>query len=398
MAGLLESAQPVDFAEQLQHYMRRIRASANGMATEIGMSREAVNNWRHGYSMPSARHRHKVLEGARYLRLTEKETNDLLLAAGFDPEYVHSAGKQASSYIHRVFESLASLAPYSIKMLLSQAGWAQPPYRDALLEQASQLYGSDNVLHIQPPFSMDTTTEEYFQQIALQCRLDGVTNDFSFESGLEGRLRCGDRIFCLVSRFEQGDAVRREQLAGILRSVSETHAGRLHLLLCGGPALADLKFQSGDLSLLNIADLEVWPDPGLEEINLLAAEMGLTEISQDDGQWLIAVTGGHPGLLQQAIRLLSSGVSRADIAADLENNERVWQAFSTIAADRTLKEQLRGAVDDEDLGPARPYLVDPLKKALFWQNLITSRPGAAGRRLVWRCDAVQGAGRAVCGG
>lgn len=388
----------MDFSEQLQKYMRRIRASANGMATEIGMSREAVNNWRHGYSMPSARHRHKVLEGARYLRLTEAETNDLLVAAGFDPEYIHSAGEQASSYINRVFESLASLAPYSIKMLLSQAGWAQPPYREALLERASQLYGSANVLHIQPPFSVEATTEEYFQQIALQCRLDGVTNDFSFESALENRLRSGDRIFCLVSRFEQGDPTRREQLAGILRSVSETYTGRLHLLLCGGPTLADLKFQSGDLSLLNIADLEVWPDPGLEEINLLAGEMGLQDVSPDEAERLLRLTGGHPGLLQQALRLRETGVAQEQVAADLENNERVWQAFSTIAADGALADSLKAAVNDEDLGPARPYLVDPLRKALFWQNLVTARVGTNGRRLVWRCDAIRNAGRAVCGG
>ena len=75
------------FPEQLMTYMRRIRASAAGIASEIGMSREAVNNWRLGTSMPSRKNRAQLRQCARYLRLTEIETNQFLLAAGFDAEY-----------------------------------------------------------------------------------------------------------------------------------------------------------------------------------------------------------------------------------------------------------------------------------------------------------------------
>ena len=35
--------------------------------------------------------------------------------------------------------------------------------------------------------------------------------------------------------------------------------------LCGGEALADLKYRSGDLSLLNIAHVHHWPDPTLDD-------------------------------------------------------------------------------------------------------------------------------------
>jgi len=48
------------FAELLSRHMRRIRASAGGVAAEIGISREAVNNWRSGASLPSRRHRDRV--------------------------------------------------------------------------------------------------------------------------------------------------------------------------------------------------------------------------------------------------------------------------------------------------------------------------------------------------
>ena len=70
------------FADLLSIYMRRIRASASGVATEIGLSREAVNNWRNGISVPNPRSRDKLVACTRYLRLTESEANRLLSAAG----------------------------------------------------------------------------------------------------------------------------------------------------------------------------------------------------------------------------------------------------------------------------------------------------------------------------
>jgi hypothetical protein len=66
------------FAELLSRHMRRIRASAGGVAAEIGISREAVNNWRSGASLPSRRHRDRVLGCCNYLRQNEAESNAML--------------------------------------------------------------------------------------------------------------------------------------------------------------------------------------------------------------------------------------------------------------------------------------------------------------------------------
>lgn len=387
----------LEFSALLQAHMRRIRASANGVANEIGMSREAVNNWRHGYSSPSRKHREKVLGCARYLRLTESETNDFLLAANFELEYAGTgSAMEQSPYIEQLFDHLARLAPYSIKLLLSQAGWGQPPCRDALLARAHELYGSDEVMHIQPPYSVHAAADDYFRLIGEQCGLNDVNSDFAFEAALENRLQQSDRLFCLVSRFEQGDAALREQLAGILRSLSEMHAGKLHLLLCGGPALADLKFRSGDLSLLNIAEVDYWPEPSLAEINMLASDIGGAPVAEDVAPGLLQVSGGHPGLLQESISLHLSGQELEAIAAQLNESERLWQAFAPLADDAALREQLLDALQSERLGSAKPYLVDPLLRQLFWQNLIAPRTFEDGRFLVWRCEAVRNAGVQVC--
>ena len=123
------------FPELLSLYMRRIRASASGVATEIGLSREAVNNWRNGMSAPNARSREKVVACTRYLRLTEAETNRLLSAAGFAPEFPLQAEVEApatavdsvkgaegdqpfGAFQARLFGQLAQAMPYPISMLL----------------------------------------------------------------------------------------------------------------------------------------------------------------------------------------------------------------------------------------------------------------------------------------
>lgn len=128
------------FPELLSLYMRRIRASASGVATEIGLSREAVNNWRNGMSAPNARSREKVVACTRYLRLTEAEANRLLSAAGFAPEFPLQAEVEApaaavgaatgaeseqpfGAFQARLFGQLAQAMPYPISMLLSPAHW-----------------------------------------------------------------------------------------------------------------------------------------------------------------------------------------------------------------------------------------------------------------------------------
>ena len=88
----------IEFADLLDQHMRRIRASASSVAIEIGMSREAVNNWRRGYSKPRKTHRDKVVACSNYLRLSERECNDLLSSVGFNDEYASFESHQSVKY------------------------------------------------------------------------------------------------------------------------------------------------------------------------------------------------------------------------------------------------------------------------------------------------------------
>lgn len=399
------------FPDLLSLYMRRIRASASGVATEIGLSREAVNNWRNGISVPNLRSRDKLVACTRYLRLTENEANRLLSAAGFAPEFPLQAEAKAvgaaqpfAAFQDRVFAQLAQAVPYPISLLLSPAHWGQPPFRHELLQRARAQYGEGSVLHIQPPYSVSTVPAEYFAAIGRQCGLGDVASDYEFESALERRLLAGERIFCLVSRFEQGTPALRETLAGILRSLSEMHSGRLHLLLCGGEALADLKYRSGDLSLLNIAQVNHWPDPTQDDLLQLAHHRW------PEHRWsapvvaaLQALSGGHPALFEEGLQWLvdhpatgegvgEEAASSSALRTHLASSPRLWQTLLPLAQAPATRSRLLQLLQADDLGRARPYLQDDELRSLFWGNLIHARGTGDAARLHWRCATIRDAG------
>ncbi len=395
------------FSTLLSLYMRRIRASASGVAHEIGLSRETVNNWRNGTSQPSPRTQAKVLACARYLRLTEAETNRLLSSAGFKAEFPLQGSGQSqeetpfAGFIDTLFQRLGEAAPYAITLLLSQAHWGQPPWRDTILARARRDYGQGAVLHIQPPYSVSSAAEDYFGAIARQCGFDGVASDYEFEAALEARLLRDERVFCLVSRFEQGTPALRETLAGILRSLSEMHGGRLHLLLCGGAALADLKYRSGDLSLLNIARVEHWPELTLADLRLLARQRQ-PESALDDSalEMLLTLSGGHPALVEEGLQWLRQpphpgAAIQQELSRHLSGNSSLWQAFLPLAGESGARERLQTRLRGEQLGRARPYLPDAELRHLFWSNLLCVRGQGEAAQLCWRSEVVRQAGLQV---
>ncbi|MCC7633493.1 hypothetical protein [Stenotrophomonas rhizophila] len=385
-----------EFADLLSRHMRRIRASAGGVAAEIGISREAVNNWRAGTSRPSRRHRGRVLACANYLRLTEAESNTLLQAAGFEPEFPAEPAVAATdaavvipATVLQLFDRLQQLRPYPVCLLLTQAHWGQPPERAAILAEAAARYGSDRVLHLQPPFRAGDGDQDYFALLAAQCGLAGVGFDAGFEAALAQRLQQPGALFCLVSRFEQGAAGPRDVLAGILRSLSEMYSGKLHLLICGGAALADLKYQGGDLSLLNIAASESWPELDADDLQRGSA----TVLPLATRVRALHLSGGHPLLAQAALALLeeAAGGPAPDDAAlteTLATHPRLWEALLPLLRERAARTAIAAWLARTRLGPARPYLVDPLLRQLYWNNLLAARTHPDGQWLEWRCAAI----------
>ncbi|MBI1771629.1 MAG: hypothetical protein HYR68_04645 [Burkholderiales bacterium] len=393
------------FSNLLSQYMRRIRASAAGVAAEIGLSRESVNNWRNGTSLPSPRSRDSLHACARYLRLTETETNLFFIVAGLASEFPLQNEEEGETpfagFMDQLFVRLAQSTPYPITLLLSQAHWGQPPFREKLLARARAQYGEKATLHIQPPYSISADSSEYFAAIGRQCGFADVNSDYGFEAALEQRLNAGERVFCLVSRFEQGTPALRESLAGILRSLSEMHGGRLHLLLCGGEMLADLKYRSGDLSLLNIAHVIHWPDASTDDLHILVKQRWPEYVIASSRMTALAsMCGGHPALFEEGMQWLVDNQDSMENDAStlrtyLTHSARLWQTFLPLTQNPASLIRLRTLLAAEDLGRARPYLQDEDLRRLFWGNLVHVRGSGDQARLYWRCDIIREAGLMV---
>ena len=168
--------------------MRRIRASASAVATEIGMSREAVNNWRRGHSKPSKKHRDKVVACSRYLRLSEAEINELLAAVGFDDEFAWH-GQMPQQVYQDVFSQLDQAGPYPIMMLLTQAHLDQPPQQQVIIEAATARYPQRQVRAVQLPWSVNINPADFFSFLGQQLGLSAVSAELSFEFALNDLLR-----------------------------------------------------------------------------------------------------------------------------------------------------------------------------------------------------------------
>jgi len=68
----------------------------------------------------------------------------------FDKEYVLSedlAGAIFVEFIRELFTNLLHRNP-PVMLLLTQANWGEPPFREALLTQARKIFSPNEVLHI----------------------------------------------------------------------------------------------------------------------------------------------------------------------------------------------------------------------------------------------------------
>jgi hypothetical protein len=388
------------FAKLLTHYMddAKPKISANKVGNQIGITRQAVLNWRNGTCMPDKNHRDKVLSCAHFLGLTERQTNEFLLAAGFTKEYVDFPEAIFTEFLKELFGKIRQIRPYPVILLLTQANWDEPPYREALLTQAKKYYSPNNVLHIHLYSSTNNIDDEYFSEFGEQCGFNEVNKISHFEYALRERLKQTEQLFFLVSRFEQGSESVRENLARLLRSMSETYANRFHVILCGGEKLADMKYQHGNMSLLNHAKVEHWPELGIQEIYALR-DSRFKELRLDDViDQFLTISGAHPQLLNDCLELRQENpeLSLDDYPQELSQRDYVWQAFTQLQSLNTsAQQQIQEWLQREDVGNAQPYILNPLLRQLYWKNLLVEREFKGKQRLCWRCKALRIAGNNI---
>ncbi len=382
------------FAEQLKSHKKRAKASATRLGQEIGLTTQAIINWLEG-TIP--RNSDKVVRAANFLRLNEQETNDFLKAAGFEPEYPIPEDLPKVIFVDFIVHLLDKASRQPI-LLLTQANWGEPPYREALLEQARKKYSAENVLHLQPPHSVNADDKVYFSDLAEQCGFEEVENDIDFEHALKKRLKNRTELFLLGSRFEQGVPALRKQLASILRSLTEQYK-HLHVILCGGESLETLKYEHGNLSLLTNAAVQQWPELSATEVYLLG-QYRFTGLRLSDAlvEAFLNISGAHPQLLNECfkIRQTSPNFPLAKYTEVLSTSvEYIWQSFIPFSQNEADKNSICEWLQQKDLGKALPYLLDKVLRQLYWKNLLVKQEINGEKRLCWRCEAIRQAGQEI---
>ncbi len=305
-------------------------------------------------------------------------------------------------YIKGLFLKLSQLNPYPIMLLLTQAHWDEPPCRDAILARARQLYSDANVLHIHPPVSLSVDSESYFADLGKQCGMECVKKEYDFEKSLKARVEKTDRLFLLVSRFEQGVPSLGKQLASMMRDISETYPNHFHLVLCGGKKLVALKYENNDLSLLNFATVEHWPELGRAEVKALGEhrfELDLDDATADE---LLEVSGGHPQLLDECLKLKNKNsrpLKSTDFIEELTQCDALWQSFQPFKKEQQARQVICEWLKQDKLADWQPYIQNELLRELYWENLLVKRDNNGKHELEWRCDAVRMAGKTIlmCG-
>ena len=378
------------FGRLLNNYMRRIRARAKDVADELGVSRQTILNWIQGTSMP--KNCSRIISCGQFLRLTENELDELFTAANCDKRSRY----EIVNFANRLFIELSHLTAYPVVLLLSQTDCNAYPFRQLLLREAVEKYSVNQMLHIHTPFFTGTNMSRYFVEFGKQCQFKEVNNEFSFERALQERLEQSKQLFLLITRFEQGSPLLREQLAGILHNLSDLYPGRLHILLCGGERLAELKYRTNNLALLTHATVKRWPE-------MTRAEVYAWRDHRFKGLWLnddmvdelLTISGAQPQLLDECLRIKQQQpqLEFREYPSTLSESDCVWQLFTPFTRDTSTKQQLEKWLQQEELGKAQPYILDDLLRQLYWQNLLVERD----KRLYWRCNTLRMAGLKILG-
>ena len=423
--GLIIGEITSTFAELLWKYMFRIEAGASAVARNINkilstdnneecitITSESINKWRGGKSgkeepiVPEIndKNRHILIACADFLRLDEIETNLFLKVAGFIKIYPDLPQTIFKNYIKNFFKKLYE-GDKQIIALFTQAGWGYPPLLDAIRTQAENHYLQENILTIQPPLTTDF--EKCFLEFSKQFKCNDVKNEFELKEEIEKKLQYTDeKLFLLITRFEQYSDEVQTALGKMFNSLKESaYTNNLHILLCGGRALEELKYEKGALSFLNHAVDKRWPELGFRD-TLAICNKRFPELKPDTDlvKNFLQISGGHPQLLDKCLELKKNlpDLDLLDYPQIL--SQQCWDIRSpfTNLNDEYTIENIRKLLlsKEETLGifqSSSKELTNELR-FLYWKNLLVIHKDKNGEQnLYWRCKAIWMAGQEILG-
>lgn len=302
----------------------------------------------------------------------------------------HLPEQSEQTFLDQAFAKLQMGQPL---IILAQADTNTQIYSRALRRRAEVLYGADHTFHMFPPNSSQADGAAYFGRLAKQCDLAGdIAQSYEWADAMMAKLDCGVDIFLLVTGFEHGPDAFRRELAGELRQLIESYS-TLRVVMMGGERLAALKHESGDMSLLNIA--EELPIPQLSNrdlYDLFDRQYPQLNLRPEQLHDVLEFTGHHPRLLQYCLQQGADSARTCDKL--LRDSPLPMQLFTHFRSEDD-RVPLCELLAQSELGRFDIWAQDERLRRLYWANLITGQ----GADFVWRCEFIRQIGREVlaCG-
>ena len=323
-------------------------------------------------------------------------------------------------------------------LVAKQDGWEGLPVHSEMETRVEEFFGRENTIHLVPS-EQATEPGEFYGALADKFQLsDDICSPVTFTRAVEKILNAKHRLLLLITGFERIREAMMTSFAGTLREMDEMHSDRLRILICGGEKLDSLYFNCGTLSLsyLNSAEMVKWPEPTAEDVcrlcgkkcgassgspvedqDLEKLERQLRETIPDSqeaknlqkaiaqlqsgrkppaeaGQAILEITGGHPLLIDEAIRYCSpdAGFDADACEKALLRSNPLMRSFMAFKKPGDAEAVCR-LLEKNNVGPNHPIIFDPLTRRLYWANLL--KPDDSGDHLSWRCDIVVKTGRMV---
>ncbi len=408
---------PHEFYEVLQHCQEKAKKKTGITLVQLAKVMDVpvmtLRSWLEGNFKPRKDKRKNIERGLRCLRCSEQEINVVYELLDWPLEFPivdDLAEAIFPNFTSELFENLSKLKP--ILLVLSQSNWGEPPLREALLRKAQNQFLPQNVLRAFLPVNLDFTTDTYFADLGEQCNFDNVHSASDFESNLRHKLKSSssEKLFLLVSCFEQGNYELRRQFASIVSALTQQFVGKFYVVCCGGEKLLDMKYRDGDVSLLSQATVKYWEEIGEHEVQAMWEHCYCKKYPQEmehspeidpldefSANKILEISGGHPQLLYDCLHMKyrnsSLTVNQYEEYLIQVEPEYLWSTFLPLMEEEKNRKRLYELLEDESLlGVKSKYIVNDFTRRLFWKNLLTYDKG---NRLRWRCEIIKKVGKKI---
>jgi TIR domain-containing protein len=299
----------------------------------------------------------------------------------------------------KLFKSVfRELDDVGVMLLFAQEGMAAGG-SDLLVQEAKQRYGATNVFHVVPIVCGEEEAEGYFLDIARQLGISPLKSAGALSWKLPELLANRRKLLLVLTNFENGPRGARHSLSSALRTFYQQEPNKVRLIVRGGEQLAELRYEAGDVSLLNLAGARLWPELTGADVDWLFDQYETSAgLKAGEAAAILRATGGEPRLVARCLRDRTDAAPDGTIDYDriVAGHDIATSWFVPFNRNNSDAAKARRLLKETDHGVyAAPWFSDAVKRRLFWKNALAVREVDGVTRLHWRYDALRETGRGI---